>query len=264
MAIPAIQVGNVVPVAKLLAMDDRGVNETHIGFVDVPSGRVRAYIKVLQGRQFVNELFATTLGRSLGLAIPEGCIVRARPSDLPDSPLMAAHGTEALLFASKETAAPDLKRRMKSEGQPALEALLAVWKDWATCMTFDEWTANVDRHAGNILFGGPGEIWLIDHSHCFTGPNWNPPDLLPTGKWLNRVADEKIPRLTLPERMEARTRVAELIPTLSALDCPSIFAASLAPHFIPPADAAALQGFVSSRVSHLYDILSNRLGIPNL
>jgi len=264
MAIPPVQVGNVVPVGKLLDKDDRGVNETFIGFVDLPSARVRAYIKVMLGRQLMNELFATTLGRALGLPIPEGCLVRVRPSDLPESTFLATHAGEAIVFASRETSAPDLKRRMKIEGTPAIAALFSAWKDWAACMTFDEWIANVDRHPGNILFGGPGDIWLIDHSHCFTGPNWNAPDLVPSGTWRNQIAENRVPTLTLPERMEAKKSVAALIPALTALDCPSVFAASLAGAFMLPADANAVQTFVSSRVSHVYDILSNRLGIPNL
>lgn len=264
MAIPGIQIGNVVPVAKLLDKDDRGVNETHIGFIDLASGRVRAYIKVLDGRQLVNELFATTLGRTLGVAIPEGCIVRARPSDLPDSPLLAAHGKEALLFASRATGAPDLKRRMKAEGAAAIAALFTAWKDWVMCMTFDEWIANGDRNTGNVLFGGPGDIWLIDHTHAFTGPSWKLADLQPNGTWSNMIAQNRIPTLTLPERIDAKKQIAGLIPTLSAFDCPAVLAASLAGNFISPAEALGLQTFVSSRVSHLYGILSDRLGIPNL
>jgi hypothetical protein len=85
MAIPAVKLGNVVPGAKLLDKADRGVNETFVGFVDIPSERFRAYIKVLVGRQLVNELVATVLGRAVGLPIPECYLVRARPLDLPQS-----------------------------------------------------------------------------------------------------------------------------------------------------------------------------------
>jgi len=264
MAIAAIQLGNVVPGAKLLDKDGRGVNETFVGFIDVPSGRLRAYIKVLPGRQLMNELVATTLGRALGLAIPEGYLVRARPSDLPESAHLAAHSAEAMVFASGETSAPDLKRRMKAEGTAALAALFTAWHGWVPCMAFDEWLANGDRNPGNILFGGPGDIWLIDHSHCFTGPNWHASQLVPQGVWRNVIAENRIPTLTLPERIEAKKRVASLIPTLAALDCLSAFAASQAGAFLSPADAATLQGFIASRVSYLYDILSYRLGIPNL
>ena len=259
-----IQVGNVVPGAKLLNKDDRGVNETFIGFVDVPAGRVRAYVKVMDNRQLVNELLATTLGRSLGLPVPEGYLVRVRPSDLPDSNLLAMHGTEALAFASREVSSPDLKRRVKAEGTAVIAALLTAWDDWTSAMTFDEWVANGDRHAGNILFGGPGDIWLIDHSHCFTGPNWNISDLKANGVWKNQIAENRLPTLTLPERLEAKRRVAALISALGAIDCGSALSASRADAFLPPVDAGALGTFVTSRVSHLYDILSNRLGIPNL
>jgi hypothetical protein len=207
----------------------------------------------------MNELVATTLGRALGLPIPEGYLVRARPSDLPDSTVLAAHAGEAILFASRETTAPDLKRRVRAVGAAVIAELFIAWT-----MTFDEWIANQDRNSGNILFGGPGDIWLIDHGHCFTGPNWNPPDLVPSGIWRNLIAENRIPGLTLPERNEAKNRVASLIPALAALDCPSAMAASHAVAFLPPGDASALQTFISSRVSYLYDILSDRLGIPNI
>jgi hypothetical protein len=35
-------------------------------------------------------------------------------------------------------------------------------------MTFDNLIANIDRNAGNILIGAPGELILIDHSRAFT------------------------------------------------------------------------------------------------
>ncbi len=260
----AIQVGNVVPGAKPIGIDCRGVNEAFIGFVDVPVGRVRAYIKVLPGKQLANELLATTLGRGLGLPIPEGYLVRVRPSDLPESILLASHGAEALAFASREISSPDLKRRVIDEGSTVIGALLTSWSDWTSAMTFDEWVANQDRHSGNILFGGPGDIWLIDHSHCFTGPNWNVADLKADGIWKNLIADNRVPTLTLPERLEAKKRVAAIISALGTIDCGSALTSSLADTFLISEDAGALRTFVASRVSYLYNILSDRLGIPNL
>ena len=264
MAVAAIQMGNVVPGAKLLNAEDRGVNETFIGFVDVPTGRLRAYIKIMAGRQIVNELLATTLGRSLGLQIPEGFLVRVRPEDLPDSTLLAAHGAEALVFASREVSCPDLRRRVNEDGADVISTLLAGWGNWASAMTFDEWVANIDRHPGNILFGRSGDIWLIDHSHCFTGPNWVVTDLNVGGVWKNQLADHKIPMLTLPERIEARKKVAELIPALRVVDFTSTIGDSQGDKFLSPEETEALRNFVTNRVSHLFDILSNRLGIPNL
>lgn len=264
MAIPPVQVGNVVPSASLLGADALGVNETHIGLVDLPTGRARAYIKVMHGRQLVNELFATTLGRALGLPIPEGCLVRARPSDLPDSSLLRDYGAEAILFASRETVAPDLKRRIKDGGAAAIGTLFESWKDWASCMTFDEWVANVDRHPGNILFGGPGDIWLIDHGHCFSGADWTLDKLVPKGTWKNQIAEIRIPTLTLPERVETKQRIAGMIPQFGALNCTEAYTACHLPIIMPASEGDGLLSFVNERVSHIYDILSSRLGIPNL
>ena len=35
-------------------------------------------------------------------------------------------------------------------------------------LTFDNFIANIDRNAGNMLIGAPGELILIDHSRAFT------------------------------------------------------------------------------------------------
>ena len=258
-----IQVGNVVPGAILLGRDERGINETFIGAIDIPSGRLRAYVKVLAGRQLVNELFSTTLGRALGLPIPEGFIVRARPSDLPESTALADHGNEALLFASRAQGSPDLKRRLQGDAEAAAE-LFAAWSDWDRCMTFDEWIANVDRHLGNILFGGPGDVWLIDHGHAFTGPAWASADLTPGGRWINKLAEHRIPELTLPRRAAARDSVRDFMSVINAVDVGASFEASHAPKLLASADATAMRDFVTSRIPHLYAILADRLGIPTI
>ena len=65
-----IELGNVVPGATPLPPDERGANESFIGHIDVPSGRHKAYIKVLSGKQLVNELVAVTVGRAINLPIP--------------------------------------------------------------------------------------------------------------------------------------------------------------------------------------------------
>jgi hypothetical protein len=44
-----------------------------------------------------------------------------------------------------------------------------VWgKAVRRMVTFDNFIANIDRNAGNILIGQPGELILIDHSRAFT------------------------------------------------------------------------------------------------
>lgn len=100
--IPQIELGNVVPGATLLAPDEKGVNETFVGHIDANSGRHKAYIKVLPARQLVNELVAATIGRAVNLPIPQGYLLRARPSDLPQSQLLQQWGMEeALVFGSR-------------------------------------------------------------------------------------------------------------------------------------------------------------------
>lgn len=264
LTIPVIGLANAVPGATLLNPDERGVNETFIGFLDAASGRHRAYIKILTGKQLINELVSTTFGRAVGLPIPQGYLVRVLPEELPDSILLRNYGNEIFAFGSRAMDIPDLKRRIKIEGDQVTATLLATWKDWDKAMVFDEWIANIDRHSGNLLIGSQDEVWLIDHSHCFTGPDWNPTDLVPAKCYTNQLADFKIPSLNLPERMALKNKTIQFAEICKLVDTNSALNASFAGNFIEAGESEALQDFLQLRISELAGLISSRLGIPSI
>lgn len=263
-AIPEIKLANVVPGVAAVDASDKGVNETFVGLIQTSSEQIRAYIKVLDARQLVNELICTTLGRSVGLPIPEGFIVRASANDLPESSLLARHGDEALIFASADVGRPSLKRRLTEEGTQILDSLLTTWKQWDTAYIFDEWIANPDRHPGNLLIEGPDKVWLIDHSHALTGPGWVATDLVPERVVRNQVADNCFPCLTLPERMAVRAKAAQLASLFRHVSPDSALAACYAAQLLSPSDLEAVRAFIGERVGKLFDLASARLGIPNM
>lgn len=263
LTIPVIGLANAVPGATLLNPDERGVNETFIGFLDAASGRHRAYIKILTGKQLINELVSTTFGRAVGLPIPQGYLVRVLPEELPDSILLRNYGNEIFAFGSRAMDIPDLKRRIKADGDHIVAALFATWKDWDKAMVFDEWIANIDRNSGNLLIGNPDEVWLIDHSHCFTGPDWNPTDLAPEKCYTNHIADSIIPSLNLPERMALKTKTIQFAEICKLVDTNSALNASLASTFMEVGELQALQDFLQLRVAELASLISSRLGIPH-
>jgi hypothetical protein len=65
---------------------------------------------------------------------------------------------------------------------------------------FDAWIANIDRHERNLLFSGDKEIWLIDHGHCFSGPQWNSADLEPQREYVNRLQQWLTPAMSSARR----------------------------------------------------------------
>lgn len=262
--IPEIRLANIVPGVAAVDSSEKGVNETFVGLIQTSSDQLRAYIKVLDARQLVNELICSTLGRSVGLPVPEGFLVRASAIDLPESDILAKHGGEALIFASADVGRPSLKRRLTEGGAQFLDGLLTTWKQWDAASIFDEWIANPDRHPGNLLIEGPDKVWLIDHSHALTGPGWAAVDLVPERAVRNQVADNCFPRLTLPERMAVRAKAAQLSSVFGLVPPDSALAACHAAQLLSPGDLEAVRTFVGERVGKLFDLASARLGIPNM
>jgi hypothetical protein len=262
--IPEIKLANVVPGVTAVDSSEKGVNETFVGLIQTASDQLRAYIKVLDPRQLVNELICSTLGRAVGLPVPEGFIVRTNASDLPESGILAKHGGEALIFACADVGRPSLKRRLTESGAEFLASLFATWKQWDAATIFDEWVANPDRHAGNLLIEGPDKVWLIDHSHALTGPEWTAADLVPERAVRNQIAENCFPRLTLPERMAVRSKAGELSGVFGLVLPESALTACHAAQLLSPDDLEAVRKFVGERVGKLFDLVSSRLGIPNM
>lgn len=262
--IPTIELANVVPGATFLGAEDKGVNETFVGSIDTISGRYRAYIKVLGGRQLVNELLSSTVGRAVGLPIPQGYLLKVLPTDLPESVVLKKHNSEVLAFGTRDVGQPSLKRRIKKEGNSVLSTLFTSWKEWETAVIFDDWIANVDRNPGNLLIGGPGEVWLIDHGHSFTGPEWKEADLIPDKIFPNKLGDHHFPTLTLPERMAVRDKAGNLSSNFGLVDPDAALTASLSDKLLSISELKAIKDFLRLRVAKLVDIVSFRLGIPNM
>lgn len=262
--IPGIHLANVVPGATLLDSDEKGVNETFKGSIDTAAGRYDAYIKILGGRQLVNELISTTVGRAIGLPIPQGYLLRVLPEELPESILLKNHGSEALAFGSRDVGELNLKRRIKDSGDWIVGQIFSKWREWDSAMIFDEWIANGDRHFGNLLIGKAGEVWLIDHSHSFTGPAWNAAELIPDKMFRNQLGDIRIPNLTLRERMDVRMKTGQLSLNFGLVNPDMALSASIADQLLTVTEIHTVSNFLHKRVANLVDIVSSRLGIPNM
>jgi len=262
--IPVTRLANVIPGAKALDDDSKGVNETFVGLIETDIGKIRAYIKVLDSKQLVNELICSTFGRAVGLPIPEGFIVRVRSEDLPESEMLSGYEGEALIFACADVGYPSLARRMKQDGDGYLVDLLKSWKHWDSTSIFDEWFANADRHQGNLLVQDAKTVWLIDHGHALTGPNWSVSDLNPNVQTKNQIADYMFPKLTLPERMIVRSKANAHANNYKLVDTDVALKSCKANDLLSVDDLSAVNKFISERVDNITDLVSSRLGIPNM
>lgn len=265
MSIARIVPALLLPGAALLSEEQKGLNETYRGQIETAAGRTFAYVKLLHVKELINELVASVLGRTLGLPMPPGFIVLVSRDDYPESQFLLTQGQDkALAFGVETIGHPDLKRRIRIEGDSVMRELLRTWTGWCDAMTFDEWIANVDRNQGNLLLGAPGEVWLIDHGQAFTGPNWTAGDLDPAAAVLNQIASVMGPHLALPERHRALRRATEISEECKKIDADEALKEGFAAAFAADDELQALRNFISKRVDELVRLISMRVGLPVL
>jgi hypothetical protein len=263
-ALPEITTANALPGASLVDTHDKGVNETYIGVIETASEQRRAYLKILDAKQLANELICSTLGRAVGLPIPEGYVVRANPADFPDSKVLAGHTGDALIFGCAELAHPSLKRRLTRDGDAYILQLFASWSEWDTAAIFDEWIANWDRNSGNFLIETENRVWLIDHSHSLTGPAWTSADLVPEIMVKNQIADNRIPSLSLPDRVKMKTKTAQTAAIFSMVPIDAVVQAAKVDGFLGATELPAVVQFIQQRTGKIVELMSSRLGLPSL
>lgn len=196
--IDPIVLANVVAGPKPIDPMNEGANKSFIGYVDAADGaRHRAFIKDLSRKQLCNELLAAALGRSLGLPMPRPFLAVVDPEDLDNTfsleyaPTLGV-SSYRLVFASEDAVSPSLSQVFIGEELEIIIDKLREWPSFWRSLVFDEWIANIDRHPGNYLLLSAGDISLIDHDQCFTGPFWTLPALDPVSPQKNRMLQEHL------------------------------------------------------------------------
>jgi hypothetical protein len=242
------------------------VNDTFRGQVMLADQSVRqAVIKDLDLIQLCNELMAFALARHVGLPIPDCYIGLVRPGVLNVSKGPVLPDSSRLVFISADVKVPNLTHRLTTSdavAQAALYGEVAIWPDLGKLYAFDAWIANIDRHPGNLLFGGPGEAWLIDHGHSFTGPAWTPADLNPLRDVSNRLQEWMTPILTSDQKTQRRAEAVALGAGLAGFNADVTSKSCRVNELLPVDFTQALKGFVEGRASTVGQFASKALGVP--
>lgn len=259
----------LLPGGTLLNGSDSGFYETYKGVIETPTGKVRAYVKLLGLKALANEVVSTFLGQAVGLPIPHGYLVQVSSKDYPNSQALTSQGLEwTWAYGSSSADAPSLARRYNigrnANEDPAFEDILPIWKGWPEALVFDEWISNSDRHAGNVLLGADNAVWLIDHTHAFTGPNWHSNDLKPTTPARNRIASHVQRTVSNKEKFRLKKLVSQLGSQYQEVPVADIVDKSIAPALISADDGDALKNFISERIGNLPDLILQQVGMPTL
>lgn len=264
----AVPLVSVLPGA--IGFSEGNVNDTYRGQVLLADQTVHAaIIKDLDARQLANELLVAVLGRALGLPVPDVALGRAHPDDLAATKAPQLSDASRVVFVSRDVKIPNLTRSINANAaNPAvLQTILDALKDWPALgilYAFDSWVANVDRHQGNLLFGGRDEIWLIDHGHCFSGPAWKAADLGPDNQYLHKLALWLTGCLSLAERRRYSTAVEGCVNSIGQVDIALATAESHVSSLLPPEDVQAVEAFLRDRIANVPRHANAALGLPSL
>jgi hypothetical protein len=253
-----------------IAFKEGNVNDTFRGQILLADQTVHsAIIKDLDARQLANELLVAVLGRALGLPVPDVALGRARPEDLAAIKAPQLADASRIVFVSRDVKVPNLTHSIKANAtNPAvLQTILDALKDWpalGSLYAFDSWVANVDRHQGNLLFGGRDEIWLIDHGHCFSGAAWQASDLGSDNPYLHKLALWLTGCLSLAERRRYSTAVEGCVNSMGQVDIALATAESHIANLLPPGDVQAVEAFLRDRIANVPRHANAALGLPSL
>lgn len=248
-----IQLATVLRGAK--PFKEGNANDTFRGQVILGGGTIKAaIIKDLDPRQLANELMAAALAHAAGLPIPGAHLAVA-----PQYALAAKKGppmgeNARLVFASCDAQTPPVAQLYQGQdgaGVTKIRERLAQWDGIGDLYGFDSWVANVDRHERNLLFSGETHVWLIDHGHCFTGPNWTPADLDPPSEYNNRLKEWLTPVMSEARRAAVAGAAAELPKKIGGIDLKNIGEINHVASILNAGDFTALMTFLAARAFHV-------------
>lgn len=249
-----------------IGFKEGNINETFRGQVLLDDGAIRqAVIKDLDLIQLCNELLAHSLARRVGLPIPDCFLGLVRHDVLATKVAPSLADGARLVFVSVDVKVPNVTYRWTGSddaGRKALFEQIIKWGNLGDLYGYDAWIANIDRHPGNLLLGGKDEVWLIDHGHSFTGPNWQPPQLDPDQEYTNRLSDWLTGHLSAAQKASRAREAKNLSERLGQMDFAEVSAASLISKLLPAAHLTALEMFLEKRIPKVPAHACKALGVP--
>lgn len=239
----------------------KSFNSVFRGDVVLGSGEIeRGFLKDLEPRQLANELLVAFLGQALGVSVPDVALVLVTPEvSMQFTKVADATGAGHVAFFSFDANAPTVSQIISAGGglPPAVKSSPSTGHMYG----FDTWVANVDRHRNNILLSGAGKAFLIDHGHCFSGPEWKKEQLNATKMYPTPLTGWLTPELNDQEKSQAISDVLKLIQRMTRTDVDQAMSEALSPQLYGLEDSDALLGFLEGRIEHVEKLAAASLGI---
>ncbi len=257
---PVVKLGQVLAGAVPFKVENN-VTDTYRGLILTDAGERTAIIKDLPPKELANEVLGAAIALGVGLPVPPPYLAWAHPDRLVTSkgPIL---GDGRLVYASVDVAQPQVAFLYKNGGGARVLARLAQWTELGKLYGFDALVANIDRHAGNVLFSGDREVWVIDHGWCFTGPNWGPADLTPPDKAvLSKLNGWLTPALDDRQRTVIASDAAKIESDAARFDLRLLALTNHVATLLNEGDLDAVLTFLNGRCPHVPRLAANTLGL---
>ena len=248
-----VQLATVLQGAIPLA--EKGINDSFRGQLVLRDETIRpAIIKDLNPKELANELMVAALANAIGLPVPKAHLAIAPSGTISAKKGPAMANGAKLVFGSADAQTPPVAQLYHGQAPAAIARIrqrLANWKTIGRLYGFDSWVANTDRHERNLLFSGDKEVWLIDHGHCFTGPDWSPAELDPEGDFANKLKSWLTPVMSDDRRTVVAAEAADVSTSAMQLDLKKIGELNYLLRVLKGGDFNALVSFLTQRCAHV-------------
>lgn len=159
-------------------------------FVKPLPDRIEIGDHLTDNQEVVSEALGYALAKSCGLPVPDTVGVIVLPREVIPDPVLkkldaitpgSQRQEEFVAWFSEDMRYPNLIQHhltgvtvqdLEDRLVRRISRHLAEHELSPALASFDEWTLNSDRNAGNLLQGPDGRLILIDHGRLFIGPGW--------------------------------------------------------------------------------------------
>lgn len=235
--------------------------------VEVDQSHIQAYVKLLHPREVFNEALGSVMCQLVGLPTPPSYLVLVERTDYPQSPIFGQLGEpHVLAFGTHAMPMQTMARHVSLSTPPAIRALISKWAEWPDALVFDQWIANPDRHLRNLLIGGPGEVYLIDHGLSFLGSTSTPEQLrsavtLVTIRLWREFLDAHV---SLAERVVGAAQANRAGAHFLTIDPAMAISATGIQRLLSADHIEALTAFLVQRRASAPSVICNAMGVHNL
>lgn len=175
----------------------QNVEAVMFGRFNLPAhGPIDAYAKFYNPneRGLINEITAWLLALDAGLPVPRVAFMALLPLDALPKPLFGipfiahqSNQTHLLAFCTINESPLGIQPQLSTK---TLCDELKGWKELSTCLAFDEFVGNADRHLGNFVRKNKQDYIAIDHGRLaweLTTPAWCSQTLIADKLYENRL-----------------------------------------------------------------------------